>query len=61
MKQQTILRAGTAGGVHDGVGGDKKRIYHLIDLSPKGAVKIHARVFRDRDLLPWGCITVPMA
>ena len=52
--RQTILRAGTAGGVDEGVGGDKKRTYHLIDLNPKNTVKIHTREFQDRDLWPWG-------
>lgn len=48
--RRVILRAGTAGGVHDDEDGDKRRIYHLIDLSPDGGIRIRAREFRDSQL-----------
>ncbi len=48
--RRVILRAGTAGGVHDDEDGDKRRIYHLLDLSAAGGVRIRAREFWDSDL-----------
>lgn len=45
-----ILRAGTSGGISDDQDGDKRRIYHLLDLSPGGGVRIRAREFWDSKL-----------
>ena len=45
-----ILRAGTAGGVDDEENGQKRRVYHLLDLARNGSVRIRAQEFRDRDL-----------
>lgn len=49
-KRRMILRAGTAGGVNDDKDGDKRRIYHLLDLSPGGGVRIRVREFWDSEL-----------
>ena len=46
-KGRFILRAGTAGGVDDCHGGRNRRIYHLLDLSPSGGVRIRARELWD--------------
>ena len=48
--RRVILRAGTAGDVHDDEDGDKRRIYHLLDLAPDGGIRIRAREFRDSRL-----------
>lgn len=43
-----VLRSGTAGGVDDeDEDGDKRRIYHLVELAENGKVKIVRREFRD--------------
>jgi 3',5'-cyclic AMP phosphodiesterase CpdA len=49
-KHLMILRAGTAGGVNDITDGDKRRIYHLLDLNPTKGIRIHAREFRDSEI-----------
>ncbi len=48
--RRVILRAGTAGGVHDDDDGEKRRIYHLIDLTPDGGIRIRPREFLDSKL-----------
>jgi 3',5'-cyclic AMP phosphodiesterase CpdA len=48
-KRRFILRAGTAGGVDEGRGSDKLRIYHLLDLKPGGEVTVLARKFMENN------------
>lgn len=50
-KKCVAFRAGTAGGVDDAYeDGDKKRIYHLIDLESNGKVRVTPREFWDSEL-----------
>lgn len=44
-----VLRSGTAGGVDDEEDGDKRRIYHLVELSTSGTAKFIRREFWDSE------------